>query len=347
MEKQIQVITVGSVTEDIFVLVNEGQILKGNSATCEKLLAFEYGGKIPVGRIRASMGGAGANVALGLQKLGVNACPCVAIGGDEIGEKIKINLERQKVNTDLCQTAHLTESDRSVVLVDPINRDRTIFYSRQAGSHLKLKNISKWKSDWVFVSSLAKGWEKKLSQILKLRLIKGIRIAWNPGKSQLAAGLKFLTPFLKETSLLFLNWDEALELALSDKKFQEKHAEKSPSKKEVIQLFHEIGVKIVLITFGKDGAIGSDSYYTYKSPGASPRAVELTGAGDAFASGFLASWIQEEGNMKKAMGWGMENANSTIMYFGAEKGLLSLAQMKKKANEVFLENLIKEKRTER
>lgn len=344
MKKNIQVITLGSITEDVFVLVNEAQILKGNKATCEKLLAFEYGAKIPVGKIRTSIGGASANVAIGLKKLGIESAPCVTFGGDEIGEKLREKLEKEKINTELCQIVHMKDSDRSIILVDPISRDRTIFYSREAGSHLKLKQISQWKADWVFVSSLALGWEKKLSQILKLRLLRGTRIAFNPGKSQLASGLKFLSPFLKETSVLFLNWDEALELALSDKEFRQKYSEKPPKKEEVIKLFHEIGVKIVVITLGKKGAIASDSYYLYRSPGASPKAVELTGAGDAFASGFLASWILEEGNMKKAMGFGMANASEVIMYFGAEKGLLSLSQMKKKINEVVLENVIKEKR---
>ncbi len=344
MEDTIQVITIGSATEDILVLANESQIIKGRNATCEKLLAFEYGAKIPVGRIKSTLGGAGTNVAVGLRKLGIIVAPCVAVGNDETGEKIRNNLIKKKICIDFFQEVGICESDRSIILVEPVERDRTIFYNRQAGNHLKLKNISKWKTDWVFISSLAEGWEKKLSQILKLRLVKGVRIAFNPGKAQIASGLKYLSPFLKETSVLFLNWDEALELVFSDKQFKEKYVSNPPPKKEVFKFLHNIGARIVVITLGKKGAIASDSYYTYTSPGATPKVVELTGAGDAFASGFMASWIKEEGNMKKAMGWGMTNSGSVIMYFGAEKGLLNASEVEKKANEIFLDAIIREKR---
>ncbi|MFH1182907.1 MAG: carbohydrate kinase family protein [Candidatus Moraniibacteriota bacterium] len=344
MPNKIQVITIGSATEDLIVLTSEGRILPGESATCEKLLAFEYGAKIPVGRIQNSPGGAGANVAIGLSKLGVNAQANVAVGGDEIGENLKKYLEKSGVDASLCQTVHEYPSDRSVILVEPLDRDRTIFYNREAGRKLKLKDISKWKAEWVFVSSLTDGWENKLGQILKLRKEKGVRIAWNPGRTQIQAGIKFLSPLLAETSVLFLNWDEALELALSDKDFKNAYNHKKSTKKAVIKFLQNIGSGIVVITLGRKGSIATDGYYYLKAPSFSPKRVELTGAGDAYTSGFLASWINEPGNLKRAMSWGMANSGSVVLYFGAEKGLLTLAQIKRKINEVIMDAVIEERR---
>lgn len=337
-----QVITIGSITEDLLFLANECQILQGKSALCEKLIAFESGAKIPVGKIKNSMGGAGANVATGLAKLGISVRACVAAGGDDIGKKLRRNLQKGGVDASLCQIAHECESDRSVVLVDPIDRDRTIFYNRDAGRKLKLKEISKWKTEWVFISSLSEGWENKLGQILKLRKERGVKIAWNPGGMQIKAGIKFLSPLLSELSILFLNWDEALELALSDKEFAEKYHQKSPSKKTVLKFIKSLGPNIVVITLGRQGSIATDGFVYLKAPSYSPKRVELTGAGDAYASGFLASWIRNPGELKKAMIWGMANSGSVVMYFGAEKGLLSLSQIRRKVNSVIMNALIEE-----
>jgi len=340
----VQVITLGSASEDLFVLTNESQVLPGHIATCEKLLAFELGAKIPVGRIKNCIGGAGASVATGLAKLDIKVSSCVALGDDEIGGKIKTSLSESGVDTELCHIAAEHASDRSVILVEPISRDRTIFYSRDAGEHLKLKNISKWRTEWVFISSLVSDWRNKLSQILKLRKERGAKIAWNPGRAQIKAGVQFLLPLLRETTLLFLNWDEALELALSDKTFKEKYVAQKPGKKAVLKFLHGTGVQVPIITLGKKGSLATNGYYFYKAPVLTPKRVELTGAGDAYCSGFLASWIQEPDNLRRAMGWGMANSGSVVLYFGAQKGLLGLNEIKRKANEKILEVVIEEKR---
>jgi len=248
------------------------------------------------------------------------------------------------VDASLCQIVHECESDRSIILIDPVGRDRTIFYNRDAGRKLKLKDISKWKTEWVFISSLTEGWESKLSQIMKLRKEKGVKIAWNPGRLQIIAGIKFLLPLLQELSILFVNWDEALELALSDKEFAEKYHQKAPAKKTVLKFLQSLGPKIVVITIGNKGSIATDGYLYLKAPAFSPKRVELTGAGDAFASGFLASWISDPGELKKAMAWGMANSSSVIMYFGAEKGLLTLSQVRRKVNNVIMDAVIEESR---
>lgn len=344
LSRNNQVITIGSITEDLIFLAQENQILPGKSALCEKLIAFELGAKIPVGKIRTSIGGAGANVAVGLAKLGIGCRANVAVGGDDVGKKLRRTLQRLGVDVGLCQIIHECESDRSVILVDPIGRDRVIFYNRDAGKKLKLKDISQWKIEWVFISSLTEGWENKLGQILKLRKERGVKVAWNPGRLQLKAGIKFLSPLLAELSILFLNWDEALELALSDREFAGKYHQKAPSKKTVIRFLQSRGPKIVVITLGRRGSLATDGYLYVKAPTFSPQRVELTGAGDAYASGFLASWIRHPEDLKKATAWGMANAGSSVLYFGAEKGLLTLGQMRRKVNNVIMNAVIEEGR---
>lgn len=341
---QIKVITVGSAVEDTFVLVSESRVLPGEGSTCEKLLAFELGEKIPVGRIQNLAGGAGLNVAVGLSKLGIKCASCVALGGDEIGKRIKREIVDSGIKSSLVQIIPSKETDRSIILVEPIIRDRTIFYNRQAGKNLKLKGIAKWEPDWVFVSSLDEEWENKLGQILRLRKKKAVKIAFNPGRKQLQAGVKILKPFLEEVSILFLNWDEALELSLSDRDFFHENAKSKPTPIKVLRFLHKLGPQNIALTLGKKGSIASDGYNVFRAPALSPKRVEVTGAGDAFASAFLGSWILDEGNMKLALGWGRANAGNTILYFGAQKGLLDLKSIKRQCNEILLDAVIKESR---
>ncbi len=337
-----QVTTIGSATEDLIFLCSEALILPGDGPTREKIIGFEYGAKIPIGQIKNCLGGAGANVACGLSFLGLKTKACVAVGGDDTGKRIKRSLAQSGVGIDLVHSVYSSLSDRSVIMVESQDRDRTIFYSRDAGNHLQLKDISKWRTEWVFISSLNLGWEKKLGQIMKLRRDWGTKIAFNPGKLQIKAGLDFLAPLLRETSILILNWDEALELVSGQRDLMEKSKGKKITPKKVIKYIQSKGPQVVIITRGRKGSLATDGSFFYRAPALSPKRVELTGAGDAFSSGFLAAWIHYPGDVKKALSWGMTNSGSSVMYFGAQKGLLKLSQMKRKVNDVIMSNLISE-----
>jgi sugar/nucleoside kinase (ribokinase family) len=56
--------------------------------------------------------------------------------------------------------------------------------------------------------------------------------------------------------------------------------------------------------------------------------VERTGAGDAYASGFLAAVVTGE-SIPNAMRYGSVNASSVIGKIGAQEGLLKKQEMKK------------------
>jgi ribokinase len=55
--------------------------------------------------------------------------------------------------------------------------------------------------------------------------------------------------------------------------------------------------------------------------------VDTTGAGDAFASGYISALLYGY-NYERAIGWGLENAGGILRHVGAKKGLLTLAQIK-------------------
>jgi len=51
------------------------------------------------------------------------------------------------------------------------------------------------------------------------------------------------------------------------------------------------------------------------------KAVDTTGAGDAFASGFLAAHLKGK-NIGEALQWGIINSSNSVTEYGGQKGLL-------------------------
>ena len=100
-----------------------------------------------------------------------------------------------------------------------------------------------------------------------------------------------------------------------------------PGEKDIRKLakaIHSHGPKIVCITDGPHGSYASDgttiwSMRNYPDP-APP--YERTGAGDAYASTFIAGLI-ETGDIREAMKWGPINSMSVVQKVGAQEGLLT------------------------
>ncbi|MBN1258303.1 carbohydrate kinase family protein, partial [Candidatus Peregrinibacteria bacterium] len=63
---------------------------------------------------------------------------------------------------------------------------------------------------------------------------------------------------------------------------------------------------------------------------------DTLGAGDAFASGFTSAIILGE-SLKRALTYGTLNANSVVNFYGAQQGLLTRAEMKKRLKTIELQ----------
>jgi sugar/nucleoside kinase (ribokinase family) len=87
---------------------------------------------------------------------------------------------------------------------------------------------------------------------------------------------------------------------------------------------HAIGPKTVVITDGPAGAYASDGQNRLKMPPYPDPAppFERTGAGDAFASTFVAA-IMKGANIEGALQWAPINSMNVVQNVGAQKGLLT------------------------
>ena len=321
------IITIGGATEDISFYTQEGLVLDNHKDILRpKLLAFEYGAKIVINGAASTFGGGAANAAVNLAGLGFKTGIIADLGKDIRAEKIIANLKSRKVMIDLLEQDPKKETGFSFVIISGPG-DRVIFSDRGANVDLRivtkeLPTISQ--ATWLYLTSLSGDyWSADLKKIFSL---KGPRVIWNPGHEQLRAGLKVVGEFLKQTDILCLNKDEALELVLSSSPRRGKATELEAlnNTKKLLKIIKSFGPKIVLITKGKIGAEVYDGRKFY-SQGIvkNKKRIDTTGVGDCFNSTFLAGYLKYQGDIKKALALSMKAASKKISHVGAQNGLLT------------------------
>ncbi|MBI2459000.1 MAG: hypothetical protein HYV53_00415 [Parcubacteria group bacterium] len=316
-------ITIGGATEDITFYTAEGILVDNKKdLTRQKLLAFEYGAKIKVDKSFSGFGGGAANAAVGLANFGFKtACFC-AIGQDSRGQRILDNFKKRGVDLALVQKIKNIETGFSFLLVGPAN-EHIVFSNRAANDELGIRNKELGimeNAGWFYLTSLSGSWQANLDKIFS---VKGVKIAWNPGHRQILTGFKELEKYFKKTTCLIVNKDEALELAVSLKKYKTKSRAFLNQVKNLLFILSSGGPEIILITSGRQGASAMAQGKIYHQPIIKEsRRADTTGVGDAFGSAFIAGLELYKQDIKKSLFLAAKNAASVISAPGAQNGLL-------------------------
>ena len=313
------VISMGGATIDIFMKSKNFRVAHNCEDITEgPLLCLGYDKKVLVEDVHFTCGGGGANTAVSFSRLGLKTSFLGQVGKDEMGERIKNRLGQDKVDLDLLLETDKHKSGFSVAL-HSYARSRTLLLYRGANDFIS-KNSIKWdklkQSKWVYLSHLSGRSQELVTELAKfLRKNKKINLGWNPGSTQIDQGLKELSPLLKETNILFLNKEEAAELAGIKIKKGEKFD-------KLFKKLSSAGPEIVVITDGRNGA---KAYLKGETREAgifeAGEVLDTTGAGDAFASGFTAGFIYTN-DIKKALTWGVRQSGAVVTEYGAQNGLL-------------------------
>jgi hypothetical protein len=290
-------ISIGSITKDIFLLTNRGKIFQTpKDKLALEWLGFELGEKICVDAIIENSGGVATNLSTGTKKLGLKSTP--------LGP---------------------AKAAVSLIIIDQKTGERVIFYQKSSGT-INLSSLKSARTKWLSVSSLTENWTKQADQILAYIKTNDTKLIVAPSTSMIRVGYKNLKKLLSQSEIIFLNKNEATEIAFNEKA-------KNSDAKNLIKLLHKLGSKIVCLTDGTKGAYCSDGQKIYSSPIKKVKAVDSTGAGDAFASGFLGIFIPnfssfsrgriKEEVMNKALKMGILNSANVVRYIGTTRGLLS------------------------
>ncbi len=316
-----KITVIGGSTWDVMLTTHEALLTKSRTrAGLKEFLGFEYGSKIDTSQAEYTFGGGGANVAVGLSRLGMKAHIVTRVGKDWRGREIVEHLKKDKVKVGAVQYDRKLLSAVSLIVTAGGANEHVAFVDRGATINLEVKNYGT--NEWTYVTSLANSkWPSMMSRLLTREVDLGNNVFWNPGSLQLKQPTK-LKPLLKYVTVLDLNRAEGEKLT-RDLRLP------TGSIKNILTSLYKLGCKIVIITSGRIGAYCYDGkkYYFRKSFKLKP--TNTIGAGDAFGSGWLAGFIHSGGSIKKAMDWGMANSNSVIMKAGAQKGLLNTSEINK------------------
>lgn len=317
------VICIGDAKLDTFIKINESEGKFYFDQTSNEL-RFKHGEKIPVEATFISMGGNAANVAVGLTRLGIKATIAAEIGDDEFSLKIVNALARENIDRGFLKSTHGSLTSFSVALAFKDNR--TLFSEHIERKHDFFYETATTK--WIYLTSLGIDWVTPYKRALSFAKSKNIKIAFNPGTIQLTEKSDIVDEVFKNTEILFINKEEA-------KRLLKEHGNLETD--EINNLLEQVkilGPKNVVITDGKNGSYAIDENNSYfHQERIDCTIIELTGAGDAFATGFLAGTIHNVG-IQKAMLWGSHNASSVVSHVGAEDGLLKKQELEEKINGI-------------
>jgi len=325
-----KIICIGSATKDIFILLNQAQIKENKSSLTEKrLLSFEFGAKIYAENLAEELGGSAVNVATGLNLADYRSFVFARTDKSEVGKWIQKRIGRSKLKKNYMQARGSDPSAISAIISDKKHLDHTIIRTGDSVEWFDLEkalNKFKEKVDWIYVGSLKKNSVKKLKQITAFSKLKKAKLAFTPSSYQIKNDIKELSNFFKDFEIIFLNRDEAIEI-LKNLNID--------FKDEPLSLLHGIknlGFKVAAMTDGAKGAYVSDGSNSYHLGITETEKQETVGAGDAFASGFLSTYI-EDNDIKKGLSWGIINSGSVLTEIGSTKGLLKKKELKNQSKE--------------
>ncbi len=308
------IITFGSATWDIFIRPENFEIIENKKFITGKGIAFSLGSKVDVEEIDFNSGGGGTNTAVTFAKQGLKTAYCATIGDDITGREIIVQLKKLGIDTHFVFKTKAKPTNYSIVLNSGPKRDRTILVYRGASELLSDKSIfwKQLKTNWFYLAPFSGKLAKMTEKIVNFARKNKIKIAFNPGNSQLTLPVAALKRILKKTDILILNQEEASLLTKISYQKEEK----------IFAEIDKLCPGIAIMTKGPKGVVVSDGKYLYRAKPRKIKIADRTGAGDSFASGFVSAFIRGKGNIEKAIQLGIANANSCLKKIGAKNGLL-------------------------
>lgn len=315
-------ISIGDTVIDTYIPLDDAKIF---SEEKELYLGLRYGQKIPVEDGISVVAGNAANNAVGASRLGLKTAIYTNVGNkddDQNDDRIKAKLKKEGVDIRYVTETDDFPSNHNIVLT--FKGERTILVHHQP---FKFELPDLEKSRWVYLTSMAPNYTETpvINQLLNYLERTGAKLAYQPGTFQVKLGAKKQHRLLSSADFFIVNVEEAIHFL--------GHELKVPVPiKKLLSGIGALGPKNVVITDGSKGSFGFDGEKYYKLECFPAKLVEMTGAGDAYATGTLAG-LANGYDLSEAMRWGAANSASVVEQIGAQAGLLSSNKMEEKLKE--------------
>ncbi|OGD39382.1 hypothetical protein A3A25_03060 [Candidatus Azambacteria bacterium RIFCSPLOWO2_01_FULL_46_26] len=326
----MDVITIGTATRDCFLQSPDFKVIRSSRFVTGQAECFALGSKIEVPFIIFTTGGGAANAAVTFARQGLKAGCLAKIGKDLAGEGVMRTLDEEKAARNFLQVDKELPTAFSVILITP-SGERTILVHRGASEHLEKNKIpwQKLKAKWFYLAPMAGDNVKLIKLFVDSARRQKAKIAMNPHSTFIKLGLKKTADILNKIDVLILNREEGAKLTGIDYK----------EEKKIFAALDKVINGIVVMTEGPKGAIVSDGKRIYRAGTyKEKKVVDRTGAGDAFGSGFVSGLIQT-GDVEYAISLGSANGTSVVEHIGAQPGILTKVQFRKRFKKLKMEKI--------
>ncbi|MFV0443164.1 MAG: carbohydrate kinase family protein [Planctomycetaceae bacterium] len=279
------------------------------------------GGLVTTDRLELTTGGCAANVAVDLAKLGLRASIAGRIGNDVLGRFVTETLSSQGVD---CSTISISETAQTsgTLVVNVAGEDRRFLHAVGANAEftgLEIPESVLRGCRAIYVGGF--GLNPALSGANVARLFRAARAAGVVTVLDVVVGQPdrlppMLVDALPETDLFLPNTDEArLICSESDPLRQARH-------------FRDLGARSVIVTLGGDGLLLVSDTDRLVAQAYPVRAVDGTGGGDAFVSGYLYGLLRPADACQR-LAYGSAMGMSCVRAMGATTGVFSANELER------------------
>jgi len=299
-------------------------------------------GEAVVNEAKSFSGGSAANTIYGLAKLGVNTGYTGVVGGDE-GGKIWVQ-DFQEVGVDTSQIRVKPEAQTGSVLClsDRLGR-RSLYVVPGANSLLTIDDLDSTyinQAKWLHLSSFADDRQFKVLFELMGKLASSVKLSFAPGVLHAIKKLAILSPILKRTNLLFVNQREIRHLTGEGVIAGAENCLKQGCRMVVVTLGKgmtlELGRRTVTaVAYIRDA---ENEYAIEPSSQDIISEVDATGAGDAFAAGFLYGLLKGK-KLNECGCLGDIVARFSLTKLGAREGLPTFTELAQRYHGLYNKEL--------
>lgn len=329
------VVTIGGATTDTLVQVNKAKIMNIETPSeKDSYLCFEYGEKLEADKLAYDIGGGAANTAVNFSNLGFNTGIVVKIGEDLNSQAVIKQLKERNVDISMLKQTPDDHTGFSIILTS-YEGDRTVVMHRGANNKITLNDID-WEklkqTKWLYFASLSGESNQILEKMAMFAEENGINMAFNPGSTQIKRGLDDLKTILETAEILVMNRTEASDITGINNYPPDSPTIDDENLIKIIKKLKDYGPKIVVITEGKRGVYAYDGQVLYYSQPFPAVVASTLGAGDAFASTFVAT-IMKHGfeEIEKALVYASINSAAVVSIFGAQQGFKNFEEIQETA----------------
>ena len=312
-KKELDIVGIGDLVVDAFIRLNVGEVIQNHGET---EYCVPFGSKIPFESVEVlSAVGNSANAMVSASRLGLSSALISFVGDDTDGKSCIEHLKGDGVDTRFISVQGDKKTNYHYVLWH--GDERTILVKHDTfASHLP-KDLGAPK--WIYLSSLGSHTKELHEELMTyLETHPEVKLAFQPGTFQIQMGTEMLKRLYARTEIFCANKEEYMQIL----------AESTTDVKGLMDKMETFGPKIILLSDGPHGAFmkAEGKYYSIGLYPDDTPAVERTGAGDAFCSTFVSA-VALGKTAQEALTWGPINSMSVVHEVGAQKGLLTRAQL--------------------